>query len=81
MSRVANAPVKVPKGVDVSMADGLLSVKGTKGQLQHAVHEWVGVTIADGEVRFAPTKQGDQRAVALLRRREAHLAVAQPRAP
>ena len=64
MSRVAKMPVKVPKGVEVSIAAGLLSVKGSKGTLEHQVHEEVGITFEDGEIRVdAPVPT--QRSVAL----------------
>ena len=57
-------PVKVPKGVDVSIADRLLSVKGAKGKLEHRVHEEVGISFEDGEIRVAAVLE-TQRSVAL----------------
>ena len=43
MSRIAKAPVAVPKGVDVSFAGARITVKGPKGTLQHDIHEAVQV--------------------------------------
>lgn len=48
MSRVANSPIKLPKGVDVSIKDNLVTVKGGKGTLTYNVPEAVKlVTSAD----------------------------------
>ena len=60
MSRVGRAPIPVPSGVDVTIADRQITVKGPKGQLEHAL---VGdVTVArDGDV-LTVTRADDQRA-------------------
>lgn len=55
MSRIANYPVVLPKGVEVKLAGRNLSVKGPKGQLQQEVHPLVNVIQADGELRFQRT--------------------------
>lgn len=48
MSRVAGAPIVIPKGVDVSFtADNLVTVKGQKGQLAFAVNSLVGFEVSD----------------------------------
>ena len=36
MSRIGKAPVAVPSGVDVTVADGTVTVKGPKGTLSRA---------------------------------------------
>ena len=33
MSRVAKNPVQLPQGVQVQLAEGLLTIKGAKGEL------------------------------------------------
>lgn len=49
MSRVAKQPISLPKGVELTVADGNISVKGPKGTL--SVHQLPGVTVAvDGGV-------------------------------
>ena len=53
MSRVANNPVVIPKGVEVAIKGALLSVKGSKGALERHIHETVAVTEKDGELHFA----------------------------
>ncbi len=49
MSRVANQPISIPKGVDVSVNGQAITVKGPKGTLQYAVPSEVRVT-KDGDV-------------------------------
>ncbi len=65
MSRVAKAPVQIPKGVEVTLgAERAIKVKGAKGELQHTIHEWVNVEQSDGQLTFAPNKER-QEAMAL----------------
>jgi large subunit ribosomal protein L6 len=52
MSRVAKAPVVIPKGVEVKLAGNQLNIKGPKGQLSHNVHPLIKVTQADGTLTF-----------------------------
>lgn len=48
MSRVANQPISIPKGVDVSINGQSIVIKGPKGTLQYAVPSQVKVT-KDGD--------------------------------
>ena len=41
MSRIANAPIAIPKGVETTLSDSVISVKGSKGNLQLDLHELV----------------------------------------
>jgi len=59
MSRVAKAPVAVPAGVDVSVADNVLTIKGSKGTLTQIINEKVELTQADNEIKFAPANNDD----------------------
>jgi len=54
MSRIANNPVSIPKGVEISLAGQDLSVKGGKGVLSMRLHERVLVNQEDGELKFRP---------------------------
>lgn len=56
MSRLGKQPVTIPAGVDVTFVSGVLKVKGPKGELVRAITGDVSVTIADGVVTFAKTK-------------------------
>jgi len=56
MSRVAKAPIVVPKGVTVEISGQDVKVKGAKGTLEWSVHPSVVVSQSDGEVRVAPAE-------------------------
>lgn len=53
MSRVANAPITIPSGVEVNIAAGNVSVKGTKGALQQDIHADVEVSREENTLHFA----------------------------
>jgi large subunit ribosomal protein L6 len=53
MSRVARKPVPLPKGVEITHADGVLRVKGPKGELKVATVADVKVSVADGQAQVA----------------------------
>jgi len=44
MSRIANAPVEIPAGVEVSLNGAEISIKGAKGSLSRSVHPDVEVS-------------------------------------
>jgi large subunit ribosomal protein L6 len=56
MSRVAKAPIRVPKGVTVEIAGQDVKVKGTKGSLAWTVHPTVAVCQENDEIRVAPAE-------------------------
>ncbi len=47
MSRIGKLPVAVPSGVDVTIEDALVTVKGPKGTLSHTVAEPITVQKAE----------------------------------
>ena len=57
MSRVANSPVALPKGVDIKTDGTLLSVKGGKGSLELALTDGVGVNVEEDVATI--TYEGD----------------------
>ncbi|HSH74980.1 MAG TPA: 50S ribosomal protein L6 [Longimicrobiales bacterium] len=64
MSRIGKLPVTIAKGVEVKQAEGLLTVKGPKGQLELAVHPSMTVVIDDAEVRVErPSDHKQHRAL------------------
>jgi len=63
MSRVANSPVNLPKGVDVKVEGMNLMVKGGKGALDLTLTDGIGVSVEDDVATI--TFDGDaQRAMA-----------------
>ena len=65
MSRIGKKPVPVPKGVTVTVGgDGVVTVKGPKGELKQAVDRDITVEVKDEEVSFVrPTDQIRHRAL------------------
>ena len=53
MSRVANNPVTLPKGVEVTVNEGAVKVKGAKGELALALVDGIEVVAEDGTVTFS----------------------------
>lgn len=64
MSRIANAPIEIPKGVETTLLGSVISVKGSKGNLQLDLHELVGVA-QDGDVLNVSAKDESRQAGAL----------------
>lgn len=60
MSRIANAPVAIPKGVETTLSDTAISVKGSKGNLNLDLHELVGVSQEGEELKVAAKIQSRQ---------------------
>ena len=50
MSRIGRKPIPVPAGVDVSIADHKVTVKGPKGSLEFAYHRDMDVKLEGGEI-------------------------------
>ena len=50
MSRIGKLPVAVPNGVNVTINDGEVAVKGPKGELRQRVLAHVAVKLEDGRV-------------------------------
>lgn len=65
MSRIGRKPVEIPKGVTVTVgADGIVTVKGPKGELKQAIDRDITVEVKDAEVIFnRPTDQIRHRAL------------------
>ena len=58
MSRVANSPVELPKGVEVKLEADQISVKGSNGNLAMALKPGVAVSQEDNVLKFEPTDSG-----------------------
>lgn len=64
MSRIAKAPVQLPKGVEASIVGSAVSIKGGKGTLQFQLHDLVQIASEDGVLKVSP-KNGSQTANAI----------------
>jgi large subunit ribosomal protein L6 len=64
MSRIANAPVEIPAGVEISLSDSEITVKGKKGTLSREIHPDVQVAQEDSALK-ASAKIQSQAAIAL----------------
>jgi large subunit ribosomal protein L6 len=73
MSRVANNPISIPKGVEVSIAEGIVTAKGKNGVLSRALPAGVGVSVNGGAVTVDYDRD-DQRQNALAGTTRANLA-------
>ncbi len=58
MSRVAKKPISIPKGVEVTIKDGVVHVKGPKGALSQQVHPEVELTQEDAQLRVEARRAG-----------------------
>jgi large subunit ribosomal protein L6 len=59
MSRIGKLPITVPKGVDISIANELVTVKGPKGQIQVKLLPGVSAAVEDGTINV--TRADDER--------------------
>lgn len=64
MSRVGLRPIEISEGVEVTISDGVVSVKGPKGALRQAIHPDIAV-VREGDVLRVerPTDQRMHRAL------------------
>jgi large subunit ribosomal protein L6 len=64
MSRVANNPVQLPKGVEATFNESRISVKGSKGVLELALHSAVQIS-RDGDSLRVAARDDSRQANAL----------------
>jgi large subunit ribosomal protein L6 len=64
MSRVAKQAVELPSGVEINIDGRAVTVKGSKGSIQHDVHSSVEIRQDDNVLSFAP-KDGSKISMAL----------------
>ena len=64
MSRIGKLPIQIPDGVDVEIGDGVVRVKGPKGELSQAVSRELSFEREDSTlVVKRPTDRGEHRAL------------------
>lgn len=59
MSRIGKLPISIPSGVTVSINEGLVTVKGPKGELSQKVDSRILVKVEDDQVKVE--RQSDDR--------------------
>ncbi len=52
MSRIANNPVSIPKGVEITLNGQDVNVKGTKGNLSLTLHDLVGISQEEDQLQL-----------------------------
>ena len=57
MSRIGNAPISVPSGVDVKVDGATVTIKGSKGTLTQTFSEKVAVAVDDGVITVTRTDE------------------------
>ena len=53
MSRIGNAPITVPEGVEISQTNGVVTVKGKKGELSQEMDEAIAMKVEDNTITFS----------------------------
>jgi large subunit ribosomal protein L6 len=61
MSRIGKKPIPVPKGVQINLRDGLVEVKGPKGQLSQSLPPGVSMALEDGQIVTSVGEAREQR--------------------
>ncbi len=61
MSRIGKKPIPVPKGVQVTLKDGLVEVKGPKGQLSQSLPPGVTMVLEDEQIVTSVGEAREQR--------------------
>jgi large subunit ribosomal protein L6 len=61
MSRIGKSPITIAKGVEVSIANGVVKVKGPKGELTQAIDPTISVAVEDGVITLG--RESDLRDV------------------
>lgn len=64
MSRIGKRPISIPEKSEVAVADGVVTVKGPKGELVLTLHPKVHVELMEGGVQVSP-KDDSRLALAL----------------
>lgn len=60
MSRIGKQPVEIPQGTDVSLQNGILTVKGPKGEITRTFKSAVAIKVEDGLVSFTPANSSKE---------------------
>ena len=67
MSRIANSPIELPKGVEFNHSEGAISVKGANGTLEMTLHPSIEVSLDEGVVSVKPRENGTMAMAGTMR--------------
>ena len=57
MSRIGKLPIAIPAGVNIKVENGVVSVKGPKGELSQKIDSTIEAKVEDGQIVF--TREND----------------------
>jgi large subunit ribosomal protein L6 len=60
MSRIGNAKITIPQGVEVVFKEGVVNVKGSKGELMQEIDSCVSVKIEENEISLSRESDAPQ---------------------
>ena len=60
MSRIGNAKITIPQGVEVVFKDGVVNVKGSKGELMQEIDSCVSIKIEENEISLSRESDAPQ---------------------
>lgn len=60
MSRIGKNPIQIPDGVTVSIAAGIISIKGPKGELTYTSHRAIKVQVENKEIQCTVSEKLDR---------------------
>jgi large subunit ribosomal protein L6 len=63
MSRIGKRPVALPKGVTAAIQNGVVTVKGPKGELKLKLSSDVDATLGEGGIKLTPRESERARAM------------------
>ncbi|PIR03565.1 MAG: 50S ribosomal protein L6 [Candidatus Magasanikbacteria bacterium CG11_big_fil_rev_8_21_14_0_20_39_34] len=61
MSRIGKQTIQIPTGVSAQVDNGVLTVKGPKGELTRSIHPLVTINIQDGVLTVDVAKKEDKK--------------------
>lgn len=59
MSRIGKYPIEIPQGVTVSFENGVLTVKGGKGELKREIPNTVSISLSEKDITLTPNDVQD----------------------
>ncbi len=54
MSKIGKKQISVPQGVTITVQDSVVTVRGSKGEMNRAIPESLGISVAENSVTIAP---------------------------